>query len=655
MLPLLALLAWMTGAAPDPAWTALDRAYTALNAQDYDTAIASFTEALTISPSRVDVRKDLAYTYLKAGETVLARDQFAEAMRLQPTDIKVALEYAFLCYETRQPVEARRTFDRLRKTGDPTAAQAFENIDRPLREGIERWTQAAALAPDNFSNHEELARLAEQRDQFPLALEQYELARKLRPDLQYLLLDIGRVRAAQGGPADTMPYLLAASRGAEPRTSERARALLPARYPYVYEFRQAIELDPANVELRRELAYLLLEMDQKDEAEAAFAETVRLAPNDMLSVAQLGFLELARGDRAAAMPRLELVMASGDEELADRVRAALRLPQTLKQRTETPRSQVSVEAKTLADKSLEKGYLKDALKYLKVAHENDPVDFDVMLKLGWTNNLLHDDREAVKWFRLASKSPDTKVASEAKQAYRNLEPDLARFRTTAWVLPFYSSRWNDLFAYGQVKTEYRSKKIPLRPYLSLRFIGDVRGEAETSPIAGPQYLSESSFIAGMGVATPVWKGLMGWSEAGWAIGYRDGPNAGHALPDYRGGAAYARRWQRGRGFFETNIDGVYLSRFAWDVLAYTQTRTGIALRPNWQLYWNANLTIDTQGQTWANYTELGPGLRFRFEHMPPGLMFSLNYMRGRYLITQGNPYPPTYNDFRAGLWYAFTR
>ncbi len=154
------------------------------------------------------------------------------------------------------------------------------------------------------------------------------------------------------------------------------------------------------------LPILYLQMGNQAEAEAAFSETVRLAPGDLLSTAQLGFLELARGDRAAAMPRLELVMASGDQELADRVRTALRLPQTMKLRTETPRSQVSVEAKTLADRSLEKGYLKDALKYLSIAHENDPVDFDVMLKLGWTNNMLHEDRTAVHWFRLASKSPD---------------------------------------------------------------------------------------------------------------------------------------------------------------------------------------------------------------------------------------------------------
>jgi len=665
MLFLLTLLAWSSGVASDPSWAVLDRAYKALKARQYDTAIAAFQEALVISPGRVDVRKDLAYTYLKTGEPVLAREQFAEVVKLDASDTHSALEYGFLCYETKQTAEARRTFNRLRKAGDPAAAQAFENVDRPLREGIARWNQALELAPDNFSNHEELGRLAEQRDELNLAAEQFELARRLRPDLHYLTLDVGRVRAAQGDAAAAMPYLVAASRGGEPRTAERARALLPSRYPYVYEFRQAIELDPNNVDLRRELAYLYLEMGNQVEAEAAFTETVRLAPDDLLSVAQLGFLELARGDREAAMPRLERVMASGDEELADRVRTVLHLPQTLKQRTETPRSQVSVEAKTLAGKSLEKGYLQDALKYLRIAHENDPVDFDLMLKLGWTNNMLHDDREAVHWFRLAAKSPDPKIADEASHAYHNLEPGLARFSTTAWILPFYSSRWNDLFAYGQVKTEYKSRSLPFRPYLSVRVIGDARGQADSPVFAAPQYLSESSFIVGAGVATKMWKGMMGWSEAGWAIGYRSGPNAGHALPDYRGGVAHTRAWgnsiasETGGTFFESNLDGVYLSRYGWDTLGYVQTRTGYTMREagplRCQLLWNANLTVDTQKQPWANYAELGPGLRFRIRQMPRGLMFSVNYLRGHYLVQEGNPYPPSFTDFRAGLWYAFTR
>ncbi len=52
-------------------------------------------------------------------------------------------------------------------------------------------------------------------------------------------------------PASRFPRRRAARR-------RKARELLPARYPYVYEFRGASELDPTNTELHRELAYLLL-------------------------------------------------------------------------------------------------------------------------------------------------------------------------------------------------------------------------------------------------------------------------------------------------------------------------------------------------------------------------------------------------------------
>ena len=94
------------------------------------------------------------------------------------------------------------------------------------------------------------------------------------------------------------------------------------------------------------------------------------------------------------MPLFQKVLAGHDDELADRVRAALHMPPVLHPRTEPPRAGVSSSAAELGEKSLEKGYLKDALKYLTIAHENDPVDFDVMLKLGWAYNMLKDDRDA---------------------------------------------------------------------------------------------------------------------------------------------------------------------------------------------------------------------------------------------------------------------
>ena len=155
------------------------------------------------------------------------------------------------------------------------------------------------------------------------------------------------------------------------------------------------------------------------------------------------------------MPFLERALESDDYVVTDRVREALGMPKTLRRRPETPRTQTSHEAKGLAERSLEAGYLKDAEKYLRIAHENDPVDFNVMLKLGWTYNLLKDDAQAIDWFRLARRSDDAALASEADRAYRNLRAGLARVTTSVWVLPFYSSRWKDVFTYAQFKTEYR--------------------------------------------------------------------------------------------------------------------------------------------------------------------------------------------------------
>jgi Tfp pilus assembly protein PilF len=646
---------------PDPAYEPLNKAYEALRGRRYDDAVALFLKAIEAAPARSAVRKDLAYTYLKIGENEAARNQFREAMLLDPKDLHVALEYAFLCYETKQQAQARRVFDRIRKAGDPearaTAEQAFQNIDRPLAEGIDRWTKAIALGSDNFSGHFELATLAEQRDELELAAEHYEKAWKLIPDRRSVLVDLGRVLQALNRNDEANAALLAASRGGEPRAAESAKELLPTRYPYVSEFQRALDLDPKNLDLRRELAYLLLRMNRQAEAEEQFRLLTSMSATDYLSAAQLGFLLLARGDTAAAMPLLELVMKGGDEDLANRVRAVLRLPQTLQKRTAQP-APPSIDAKVMAERSIKAGFMRDALKYLQLAQEDDPADFAVMLKLAWTYNQLHNDRQAIRWFDLARKSSDPKISREAETAYRNLHPSFETFRTTVWMFPMYSSRWSDFFSYAQVKTELQLD-FPIHPYISLRFVGDTRGTIgpESSGVS-PQYLSESSLIPGIGIATQMWHGLMGWGEAGSSFGYL----THHILQDYRGGASFTKGYgqmlksKTGGIFFETNDDAIFVSRFDNDFLMYSQNRFGYtpllgAFQS--QFYWNVNLTQDLKRQAWANFFETGPGVRFRLASMPASLYLTVNYMRGNYTVP-GDPYGPKFNDFRAGFWYAFT-
>jgi Flp pilus assembly protein TadD len=594
----------------DPVYQALDSAYRHLKATRYLQSIENFERAAALAPARASIRKDLAYVLLKVGENERARDQFLAASGLDPDDTAAALEYAFLAHETGQSREARLAFDRLRRSGDAAAEQAFQNIDRPLAEGIARWTEAVEREPENFSAHVELAQLAEMRNDFDLAAGHLVKAWTLRPNERELLLKLGRVHRLAGRTEEAMSALLAASRAPEPRTAEKARRLLPARYPYVYEFEAALRLDAGNLELRREFAYLLLAIGKKAEGER---ELEKLAP-----------------------------------ELK---------PRSAAQKPESP--------KQMAFRSYDAGFLQDALRYLNAAHEQDPVDFEVMLKLGFTHNLLGQDGEAVRWFALARRAPDAGVSSEATRAYRNLRASEARVRTTVWTLPFYSSRWRAAFQYGQLKTEFKLGSLPFRPYASLRLIGDSRGRLAESLSPAPTYLSETAIIPGFGIATRQHKGLMAWAESGMAVSYLKRGDGAHRLkPDHRAGLSFTRTFGHSIHaespglFFEHHDDLVYVHRFNRSAILYTQNRGGYTFQPGplrLQLTWNANATADPKRQYWANTVETGPGLRMRWNGLPPGVVFTADYLRGAHTVNEANPRRPNYYDLRIGFWYAHTR
>lgn len=623
----------------------LSLAYSKLAAKDYDTAIAAFRRGIDKEPRNASAHKDLAYTLLKAGDDKQARDEFKRAIELNPRDDVATLEYAFLCFESGKQVEARRTFARLKQYGATeatraTAQSAFENIDKPLAAGIARWKSALAKTPNPldprfFSDHWELARLAEDRDDLPLAAEQYEICRQLKPQLESLLLDLGRVWQSLNEVEQAHAALLAASRAQEPRTAETALELLGPRYPYVYEFQNAIKVDPKNVNLRRELAYLFLALHKEPEAIAEFEQVLAIAPNDRLSLDQLAAL------RHPAPP----------------ARATIAAP--------AKRSEKQVDPKAMGRKSLAAGYVKDAIRYYLIAHENDPNDAEVMLQLGWAYNQAKNDGEAVQWFDRARHSSNRRVAAEANRAWHNILGSTPS-QTTTWALPMYSSRWNDAFLYGQIKrTLPVTGRLPFHFYLSARFIGDERGK-ETTGALPPQYLSESSVIAGAGLATKQWHHLLGWAEAGEAISYLPGRHdVGAAIPDYRGGLNFAKGFGSLLGasrpglFYETTGDAIYISRFDKDWLFYSQHRTGQTFRlfggDYLQAYANANYVRDMKQQYWANTVEFGPGARLHIPSLPPGVYLSADWLRGVYTMNKYNPRRPNYNDFRLGFWYAATR
>ncbi len=623
-----------------PGNTELNLGYKALAAKDYDTAIAAFERGLALQPANAKAHEDLAYTLLKTGDNSEARDQFKQALDLDAKDETAALEFAFLAYETKQPIAARRTFDKLRHSSNPatakTAAQAFENIDKPLADGIARWQEALRRAPDpnalsTFSAHWELAQLAESRDELPLAAQQFEICRKLKPQLPELLLILARVWGETNRVEESRAALLAASRSADSRTAELALEHLDARYPYPYEFVAALKIDPPNVNLRRELGFLYLAMHKEQDAIEQFEAVLAIDANDQVARKQL---DLLRG-------------------LKTRPQAAAAV---------SP----SVDAKTMGKKSLALGYVHDAVRYLQQAHEQNPNDDQVMLDLGWAYNQSKEDALAIECFDDARRSEDPQIAAEAARAYHNLRGDTLP-QTTVWTLPMFSSRWKDLFSYGQIK---RTVPLPwlgktnkfISFYLSTRFAGDLKSSMEEHA-ESPQYLSESSFIFGAGVSTKTWHHLTGWAEAGEAVNYLPfRHDISTTMPDYRGGLNYAKGFGHLLGsrqsglYYETTADAVYISRFDKDWLFYSQNRAGQTIHfangAAGQLLFNVNYVRDVKAQYWANTVEIGPGFKFRLPWMPPTMYWSADFLHGFY--TETSP-KPNYNDVRLSVWYAVTK
>ncbi len=641
----------------DPAYGALDRAYTALAAGNFDQAIVGFQDALAADPSRPRIEKELAYALLKAGESPAARDAFERAIRLDPSDERAELELAFLQHETGQPAKALAGFRVLSRSRDDSiatlAGETADRLEAELGAAINRWVRALEQDPDNRSVRLELGDFYEKRNQPVEAAQQYLAGWRLPgPDGDEVLLKLGHARMRARDTEGAHGAWLLAAQSEETRIAEKALALLPDRFPWSDEFHAALRIDPDHVPLRRELAYLLLEVELRQSAITQFETILRIQPNDYQSAAQLAFIYQEAGDAERAADLLARAQESDDPEVANRARLQLR-----RYREERSRS-----LRKMGDKSLKQSYLLDAQKQFAEAYSANPEDYAAALKLGVVYNLMKRDREAVDWFRIASESEDPLIAEQASRSYSNLAPQFRFAQTTVWMYPFYSRRFGTVFGYAQAKTEFRIGNSPIKPYLSLRLAGDVRRSAGG---ASPVLLSENSLIAAVGARVRVDHGITLWGEAGESFSYLKSPPAGvpRAAPDYRGGL----NWTRARGaslggeesgsFWETNLDVVYISRFNNDVLAYFQFRPGY--RPptrgplRSQLYWNWNVTTDTSREYWGNYIETGPGFKLRVPSVAPPMDLSVDFVRGVHLSNRGNLKRPNYWDFRVGVWYSF--
>ncbi|MGC4051386.1 MAG: tetratricopeptide repeat protein [Paludibaculum sp.] len=306
-------------------------AYTALRENRLDAAVAAFHQALPCNPANARIRKDFAYALLRTGDRLAALRQFEDALRLDPSDESTALETAFLRFETGQPLAARRLFQRLGNSTDPQirakAASAFEAIDEPLRAGIARWQEALRRAPGQWSAHEELARLAEKRDELALAAEHFEQAWRRRPGNTDLLLDLARVWNEQGEAGKARAALVTAWRIGSPRTAESAREKLGGLVPHPTE--QALstpaavpEQNDAPILEAREMGARSLENSYLHDALKYLTQAYQQNPNDAEVLYQLGVTNNMLHRDTEALQWFALARRSADPAIAPKAAQA---------------------------------------------------------------------------------------------------------------------------------------------------------------------------------------------------------------------------------------------------------------------------------------------------------------------------------------------
>ncbi len=686
--------------APDPGLSRAALAYQAKQAREFDRAVALFEEALAADPENLHLRKDLAYTLLAVGKSERARDEFGEVLRRDPNDSYIALEYAFLCHETNRPEIAWKIFRGLQGAANPehraTATRTFKSMDAELLGRIARLEEALRRDPGNYGSHLELARARRIRNDYAVAAAEFDAAYRLKPQYAEVLLELADVLRKAGERERAEAVTLTASRCASAYVAEQAKQFLPPRYPYLSEFENALRFEPRQPELRREMGFFLLSLGRKPEAQAALERVLTEDPDDLLAAAQLGFLELEQGRRDTAIPRLRAALRTTDNALRQRISDLLSKEGALEAQpgaaTISPETATEIPAATLSKsfadaesaremgrKSYDAGFIPDAIRFYQEAQRLDSANFDTMLRLAWSLNMGKRDDEALRWFSLAARSPDTAVAEEAKAAIRNLTTPAASSSAmvaaapreglvaSLWAMPLHSTRWGSTFSYAQAKLEWEQPRLPVVPYLSVRFVGDTTGAIGA---ANPQFLSENSFILGLGARTRPWKGILAWGEAGSTMAYLSSrrQETGRFLPDYRGGLSQFRLFgpsllnAKSGAFAETMNDLVYIHRFDRDTLAISRNRLGRHLGRidslgglQLQAFLSLNLNTDFKRQAWANFVEAGPGLRLRWAWMPPSVSFTFHYLRGHHTIRRIDERPNTYNDFQAGFWYAVTR
>ena len=237
---------------------------TALLSQNRESdALADFTKVVELEPKFARAHRGLGQIFLDRGQIEEAKKELALAIELEPRLTGVRIYYASALLRTGEP---QRAIEHLRfaieqKEELPLAhalvGVAEERVGK-LNEAAADYARAIELDPSNATAHEGRARLFESRGEIGKAIEDFSVAYRNAPSRE-LALKLAELHTKVG-------------------QSQAAIQL----------YRRLLLEKPEDFATRMEMACLMAENGQGEEAEKEITRVIKLRPDDAKLLARAG-------------------------------------------------------------------------------------------------------------------------------------------------------------------------------------------------------------------------------------------------------------------------------------------------------------------------------------------------------------------------------
>jgi predicted O-linked N-acetylglucosamine transferase (SPINDLY family) len=279
-----------------------NRGNAAFRAQRWHEALADFQLALTLQPELVPAALQTARCWVQLGSLMAAREAFAVVLRLDPAHYSAWLEAGHLCRQMGELQQAAAAYQRAmdaapqRYEAPLAMARVLHQLDqKPL--ASQAFDQAMALAKVQASGQGPTTLPAEvehRMGQYLLELGDNAAAPQVlvmaltilsgQDDVNRVAevqIDLGEALLRQGQQAAAMQVMTEASGATNEPTLARLGAMA-FRHNLWQEallvLRMCVELHPQSANARWNLAHLLAECWQMDEAEQVLQEAEALGP-----------------------------------------------------------------------------------------------------------------------------------------------------------------------------------------------------------------------------------------------------------------------------------------------------------------------------------------------------------------------------------------